>query len=269
MEKGANLLMPRFAANLSMLFAEYPMEQRIDQAASAGFKAVELAYPYDTGTAPILEAIDRTGVTIVQFNLRAGNFAAGDRGFANDPRRTSEFREGVQEALGIAQAIGVKQLNCLVGKSLEDVPVHDQWTALQENMSYAAEEGSKVGILQMVEPVNTIDVPGYVLCSPHRGFAFLDEVAHPNLKVQYDLYHAQRMEGNLISTIRDHIGQIGHIQVADSPDRHEPGTGELNYPFLLSAIEDAGYAGWISLEYNPATTTVEGLSWITDMGFSV
>ncbi len=261
--------MPQFAANLGMLFTEYPMAERIDRAAAAGFKAVELLYPSADDAGWIRDALARNNVTLVQFNLPAGNLSAGERGFANDSRRTDEFRSGTLAALELASELGVGQLNCLVGRSIGDLPIHDQWTTLRENIAFAAEEASKRGILQMIEPINTIDSAGYMLCSPHRGFAFLDEVGHPNLKVQYDLYHAQRMEGNLLATMRDHVGQIGHIQIADSPDRHEPGTGEICYSFLLPAIDEIGYRGWVSLEYNPATTTEAGLGWVQDLGYSL
>lgn len=188
--------------------------------------------------------------------------AAGDRGFANDPRRISEFRAGVARALDLATRLECPKINCLVGKSLPDVPIHDQWETLRQNLAYAASEAEKVGVLQLIEPLNTIDNPGFLICSPQRGFSLLEEIGHSNLRVQYDLYHAQRMEGNLSATIRDHIGMIGHVQIADSPDRHEPGTGEIDYPYVLGVLDEVGYSGWVSLEYNPSGRTEDSFGWM-------
>ena len=224
--------MPRFAANVSMLFTEYPFLERFARAAAAGFTAVEFLFPYDFDIPAIAAELRRNNLEQVLFNLPAGDFSAGDRGMANDPRRTAEFRAGVARALQIA-----------------------------------AEAAAGAGVRQVVEPLNAFDAPGYFLTTPDAGFALVEEAAHPNLSLQYDVYHSQRMVGNLTATIASHISQIGHIQIADSPDRHEPGTGEIDYPYVLKAIDDAGYAGWVSLEYRPRTTTEEGLVWLTDMGY--
>jgi len=261
--------MPRFAANISMLFTEYPFGQRIERAAAAGFKAVEILYPYDEDTIAIGQALTANGVELVLFNVPAGNVASGERGFANDPRRVDEFREGVDTAMALANELGCQKLNCLAGLTLPGITIHDQWETLKSNLNYAAERAAKHGATQMVEPLNTIDNPGFLICSPHRGFSLVDEVGHPSLLVQYDLYHAQRTEGNLAATIRDHIGQIGHVQIADNPGRHEPGTGEINFPFLFKALDEAGYAGWVSLEYSPSTQTEQSLKWISDWGYSL
>lgn len=257
--------MPKFAANLTMLFTEHPFDQRVERAAAAGFKAVEVLFPYGEDTGQLKESLDRNGVELVNFNIPVGDMAAGDRGFANDPRRVDEFREAVNMAIELAGKLECPKLNCLVGKSLADVPVSQQWDTLQENLSYAATQTEKAGIRQLIEPLNTIDNPGFLICTPRRGFSLIDEIGHPNLFVEYDLYHAQRMEGNLTSTIRDHIGQIGHVQIADSPDRHEPGTGELNYPYLFGVLDAVGYSGWVSLEYNPSASTEGSLQWMEDI----
>ena len=261
--------MPRFAANISMLFTEHPFDQRIERAAETGFKAVEILYPYTEDTDAIVKALAAHNVELALFNVPAGNVAGGERGFANDPRRVDEFRAGVDKAMSLASELGCKRLNCLAGLTLTDVNIHDQWETLRGNLTYAAEQAGKHGVTQLVEPLNTIDNPGFMICSPHRGFSLIDEIGHPNLLVQYDLYHAQRTEGNLATTIRDHIGQIGHIQIADNPGRHEPGTGEINYPYMFKTLDEAGYAGWVSLEYSPSKETVQSLSWITDFGYSL
>lgn len=261
--------MPRFAANISMLFTEYPFDERIERAAASGFKAVEILYPYMENTDAAAKALAKHNVELVLFNVPAGNVAAGERGIANDPRRVDEFRAGVEKATALASEMGCQKLNCLAGLTLPDVSIHDQWETLKSNLRFAAGQAELREVTQLVEPLNTIDNPGFLICSPHRGFSLIEEVGHPNLMLQYDLYHAQRTEGNLTSTIRDHIGQIGHIQIADNPGRHEPGTGEINYPFMFKTLDEAGYAGWVSLEYSPSKQTEQSLSWIADWGYSL
>lgn len=254
--------MPRFAANLTMLFTEYPMPERIDRAARAGFRGVEILFPYGEDLDAMDAALKRNDVTLVNFNLPAGNFAAGDRGIANDPRRVEEFQAGVRQAISLANRFKCPRMNCIAGKLLEDISVSEQWATLRSNLQHAATVGAEHGVVQMVEPLNLIDTPGYIVCSPHRAFSLIEEIAHPNLKVEYDLYHAQRMEGDLTNTIRDHIGQIGHVQIADNPGRHEPGTGEINFPFIFRVLDDAGYDGWVSLEYIPSGRTEDSFGWM-------
>lgn len=256
--------MPRFAANLTMLFTEYPLLERFDRAAQAGFEAVEFLFPYDEDIPEIKAALERNGLRQVLFNLPAGDFAAGDRGFANDPGRVEEFQEGVGRALEIAVTLGCPKLNCLVGMTLEDVPLETQWATAIENLRYAAGQAQQVDVLQIFEPLNTIDTPGFLLSTTAQALMVLDEVGHENLRIQYDVYHAQRMEGNISATLEQFLGQIGHIQIADSPARNEPGTGELNYPFILSHLDRIGYDGWVSLEYRPSTTTEESLEWLRE-----
>jgi hydroxypyruvate isomerase len=255
--------MPRFAANLTMLFTEYPFIERFDRAAQAGFAAVEFLFPYAEDTNAIRDALKRNGLELVLFNLPAGNFASGERGFANDPTRTHEFRDGVAQALNIAAVLGNPNINCLIGLEHPDVPLDTQWKTVEENLAYAAEQAGLAGIRQLVEPLNTIDTPGFLLSTTHQALNLIDRVGHDNLLVQYDVYHAQRMEGNITATIREQIRRIGHIQIADSPARNQPGTGEINFPFVFQTIDAAGYTGWVSLEYRPAGTTEESLGWIT------
>lgn len=259
--------MPRFAANLTMLFTEYPVLERFDRAAAAGFRAVEFLFPYGEDIPAIRDALTRNGLEQILFNLPAGDWARGERGIANDPRRVAEFRAGVARALEIATTLGVSRLNCLAGLTLPDVPVEMQWATLRENLAYAAEQAQLAGVRQVVEPLNPFDTPGFLLSTPSRGFALLEEVGHPNLALEYDVYHAQRTEGNLVATIRSQIARIGHVQIADSPDRHQPGTGEINYPYVLQALDDAGYDGWVSLEYRPLGSTERSLGWLRDWGY--
>lgn len=259
--------MPKFAANLSMLFTEFPFLERFAHARQAGFEAVEFLFPYEFESAAIATALRQNELTQVLFNLPAGNFAVGDRGMANDPRRVEEFRAGVHRALQIAAEIGAGRLNCLAGLSLTDVPEETQEATLVDNLRYAADAAATVGVLQVVEPLNVYDAPGYFVATPDAGFAIVERVAHPNLLLQYDIYHSQRMAGNLAATIGSRIDLIGHVQIADSPDRHEPGTGEINYPFVLAALDRAGYDGWVSLEYRPLASTLSSLEWLRAMGF--
>lgn len=259
--------MPKFAANVSMLFTEHPFLERFDRAKEAGFDAVEFLFPYEFDIAAIGEALRRNDLTQVLFNLPAGDFAVGDRGLANDPRRKDEFRAGVHEALAIAQQLACGRLNCLAGLRLADVPDETQMATLVDNLRYAAEAAAALGVRQVVEPLNAFDAPGYFLPTPDAGFALVEHAAHPNLSLQYDIYHSQRMRGNLAATIAARIGQIGHVQIADCPDRHEPGTGEINFPFVLQALDDAGYDGWVSLEYRPRVDTVSSLAWLREMGY--
>jgi hydroxypyruvate isomerase len=259
--------MPRFAANLTMLFTEYPFVERIDRAAEAGFQGIEFLFPYEEDVEAISAALTRNGVQQVLFNLPAGNFAGGERGIANDPSRKEEFREGVARALEIAAKLECPKLNCLSGLALNDVSLEEQWTTLVENYQYAAEETAKAGVLQLVEPINTFDMPGFMVSTTGQGRQLLDEVGHENLKLQYDVYHMQRMEGELIGTMKANLDHIAHIQIADNPGRHQPGTGEINYPFVLRQIDEMGYDGWVSLEYVPDGPTAETFGWLKEWGF--
>lgn len=259
--------MPRFAANLSMLFTEYPFVERFDRAAAAGFDAVEFLFPYAEDVVAIRDAITRNGLEQVLFNLPAGDFAAGDRGIANDPSRTQEFRDGVARALEIAGALGCTRLNCLSGLRLEDVPLEVQQATLAENLGYAAEQAQGAGVRQLVEPLNAYDAPGFMLGTTGEVVAMLDRVGHPNLFLQFDFYHCQRVEGNLVETFKRRQLRIGHVQIADSPARHQPGTGEIHYPFVFRALDEAGYDGFVSLEYRPQGTTEESLAWLREWGY--
>ena len=255
--------MPKFAANLSMLFNEADFLDRFDAAAAAGFKGVEYLFPYAFPAAEIATRLKDNGLEQVLFNLPAGDFAKGERGYANDPGRRAEFREGVARALEIADRLGCRRLNCLVGLSLPDVEPAAQLETVAENLAWAADETAKAGVLQVVEPLNAFDAPGFLLTTPSQGFALVERVGHPNLKLQYDVYHAQRMEGNLAATIAARVDLIGHIQVADSPDRHQPGTGEIHWPFVFAAIDASGYDGWVSAEYKPLGRTEDTLAWMS------
>jgi len=257
-------MMPRFAANLSMLFTEYPFIERFDRAAAAGFQAVEFLFPYAEDVPGIRAALTRTGLSQVLFNLPPGDFSIGERGLANNLAKQETFREGVKRGLEIATTLNCPQLNCLTGIELPDVPVADQLATMAENLAYAAEHAQAAGVRQLVEPLNRYDAPGFLLGTTTDAVAMLDRAGHPNLWLQFDIYHTQRVEGNMIETFKRHQARIPHIQIADSPARNEPGTGEINYPFIFSQLDALGYDGWISLEYRPSTTTESSLQWLTD-----
>ncbi len=259
--------MPRFCVNLTMLFADRPFLERFDVAARCGFTAVEYMFPYDEDVPAIARTLQRLQLTQVLFNLPAGNWQAGDRGIATDPGRRDEFRRGVDRAVQCARTLRCQRLNCLVGKRVEGVPETDQWRTLVDNVRYASHELGRDGITLMVEPVNTYDIPGFFLHTSAQAVRLLDEVAAPNLRLQYDLYHMQRMEGNLTQTLTRLHERIGHVQIADAPDRHEPGTGEIDFRSILRHLDELGYEGYVGLEYKPSGTSEASFGWIEAMGF--
>lgn len=243
--------MPRFAANLTMLFTEYPLVERIERAAAAGFAAVEILFPYTEDASTLRAALDRGGLELALFNFPAGDFAAGDRGLANNRERVGEFRDGVSRALDLAALLRPQRFNCLVGKALPGVAVEDQLAVAAENLAFAAEATKAAGYGLGIEPLNPFDAPGFLVPTTAAAIALIDRVGDPHLQLQYDFYHAQRAEGNITATYQKLFDRIGHIQVADSPARHQPGTGEINYEYVYRVIDDSGYTGWIGLEYNP------------------
>ena len=255
--------MPKFAANLTMLFNEVPFMERFDKAAQNGFTAVEFLFPYAFDANEIKERLIRNQLTLVLHNLPAGDWDAGERGIACHPDRVNEFREGVAKAITYAKALGVGQLNCLAGKTPAGVSSDVIRKTFVENLRYAATELKKAGLKLLIEPINTFDIPGFYLNGTNQALSIMDEVGADNLFLQYDIYHMQRMEGELAASMRKHLARIGHLQLADNPGRNEPGTGEIDYRFLFKFIDSIGYQGWIGCEYKPATTTEAGLDWRT------
>jgi hydroxypyruvate isomerase len=251
--------MPKFAANLTMLFNEVDFLARFDAAAKAGFRGVEYLFPYPFPKEALAEQLARNGLTQVLHNLPAGDWAKGERGIACVPGRETEFREGVSQALTYAKALGCRQLNCLVGVKPKDAEPGAAREALVGNLRFASRELESAGIRLLVEPINTYDIPGFYLSRTDETLKLFDEVGERNLWLQYDIYHMQRSEGELAATIERLLPRIAHIQIADNPGRNEPGTGEINYDFLFRRIDEIGYDGWIGGEYKPKTTTVEGL----------
>jgi len=253
--------MPKFAANLTMLFNEVPFMERFDKAGAAKFKAVEFLFPYAFPAADIKAKLDQNKLTLVLHNLPAGNWEAGERGIACLPDRIEEFRKGVANAVEYATALGVTQVNCLAGKMPEGVSHGVLRTTFIDNLKYAAAELKKANIKLLIEPINTFDIPGFFLSGTQQAIDIITEVGSDNLFLQYDIYHAQRMEGELANSMQKHLAKIAHIQLADNPGRNEPGTGEINYAYIFAMLDRIGYAGWIGCEYKPAATTEAGLGW--------
>lgn len=261
--------MPKFAANLTMLYADSAFLDRFARAHASGFRFVEYLFPYEHDLSALARALAQNNLTQVLFNLPAGNWAAGDRGIAAHPDRIEEFRQGVVRALEAAQALKVRQLNCLVGTRDEKIPLADQGRVMIENLRYAAHALAQHDLTLLVEMLNPFDVPRFLIDSPPAAFAAQDQVAAPNLKIQYDVYHAQRTTGELAGTLQKNLARIAHIQIADNPGRHQPGTGEINYRFLFEFIDKIGYAGYIGLEYIPEGTTEQSLAWVREYGYAL
>ena len=253
--------MPRFAANLSMMFTEVPFIERFERAARAGFKEVEFLFPYAHLIAELKAVLAAHDLKVVLHNMPAGNWDAGDRGMACDPARLAEFRDGV--ALGVQYASGLSSpnLHCMAGKAPAGVADAALRQTFVTNLRYAAGESKKAGLKLLIEPINHYDIPGYYISRSAQALAIIDEVGADNLYLQYDIYHMQRMEGELAATIAKHLARIAHIQLADNPGRNEPGTGEINYPFLFAHLDRIGYQGAIGCEYKPLGNTEAGLGW--------
>jgi hydroxypyruvate isomerase len=254
--------MPKFAANLTMLFNEVPFMERFAAAKEAGFEAVEYLFPYAFDKNELAQALKANGLKQVLHNLPAGDWDAGERGIACHPDRVDEFRAGVDRAIDYARALGCPQLNCLAGKLPAGVSREQAQATFVTNLKFAADKLKAAGLKLLIEPINSYDIPGFFLNTTAQAAAILDAVGSDNLYIQYDLYHAQRMEGELAATVQRYLPRIAHIQLADNPGRNEPGTGEINYAFLFRHLDAIGYTGWIGCEYKPKTSTVEGLGWI-------
>jgi hydroxypyruvate isomerase len=261
------MTVPTFAANLTFLWTEVPFLERFDAARQTGFSHVEYMFPYEHPAAEVKAKLEENGLQQVLFNLPAGDWAAGDRGIASDPSRVDEFRTGVEQAVAYAEALDAGQLNCLAGLALGGAEATVQWTTLVENVRHAARSLGAGGRRLLIEPVNTFDVPGFLLPTTDDGLRLIDEVNEPNVLLQFDAYHVQRMEGDPANRLRPLLDRVGHVQIADNPGRHQPGTGEIDFDALFQLLDDAGYAGVVGLEYVPAPDTAASLSWLERYGF--
>lgn len=255
--------MPKFAANLSFLFVDVPFPARFARAAAAGFAGVEYLFPYAWPAAEIAGWLRAAGLQQVLFNLPPGDWDAGERGLACLPGREKEFAAGVETALAYAQALDCRQVHCMAGlrpAGVDDAALTATYVA---NLRQAADRFAGIGATVLIEPINSrIDMPGYWLDDIRHAVALLDLIDRPNVRLQLDLYHAQIIQGDLARCIEANIERIGHLQIADNPGRHEPGSGEINYPFLFALLDRLGYAGWVGCEYKPLTTTEAGLGWL-------
>lgn len=254
--------MPKFAANLTFLYNEHAFLDRFAPAARAGFSGVECLLPYDFDKNRLAEQLHKHKLTQILHNLPAGNWPGGERGIACHPDRVGEFQDGVGQAIEYATVLGCKQLNCLAGVAPAGVAPDRLGATLVSNLKFAAQKLKQSGIKLLIEPINTRDIPGFYLNRTQQALDLIAEVGSDNLYLQYDIYHMQVMEGDLATTIEKNLKLIPHMQLADNPGRHEPGTGEINYDFLFDFIDRIGYLGWIGCEYKPATTTDAGLGWI-------
>jgi len=254
--------MPKIAANLTMLFNDMPFLDRFAAAAKAGFKSVEFLLPYDFPAEKVKEALDTNGLKVVLFNLPCGNWAGGDRGIGANPNRVEEYRAGVKTAVEYAKLLGAPRLNCLAGKMVAGVSKEEHLKTLVENLKFSADALGKIGVNQIVEHINPFDIPGFVVNRVSEVLEVIEKVGRPNVFVQYDIYHAQRTEGNLAQILREQFAKIDHIQIADNPGRNQPGTGEINYDFLFAEMDRLGYKGHVGLEYVPKPDTLGSLAWI-------
>lgn len=254
--------MPRFAANLSFLFHEVPFEQRFARAAAAGFAGVEYFFPYALPAMRIAGLLEQHRLTQVLFNLPAGDWESGERGIATHPGRVAEFRDGVALALEYAVALGCTQVNCLAGIPPADADPQAVRDTFVENLHYAAGQAAAAGVRMLSEPINSRDMPGFYLNRSAQAIELFDEAGSDNLYLQYDIYHMQVMEGDLAPTLSRLLPRIAHMQFADTPGRHQPGTGEINFPFLFAHVDRIGYTGWMSAEYKPLGGTDASLGWL-------
>jgi hydroxypyruvate isomerase len=257
-------LMPRFSANLSFLYSEHDFMARFGAARKDGFAAVEFHFPYAHDIVELAETLRLESLDVVLFNLPPGDWQAGERGIACDPQRVQEFQDGVGLAIDYARALRCPRLNCLAGLRPAGVGEARMRETLIENLRFAAFTLKHAGMELLIEPINNRDMPGFFINTTRQALDIMAAVGSDNLRLQYDIYHAQVMEGDLARTLEANLARIGHIQLADNPGRHEPGTGEINFPFLLRHLDRLGYDGWIGCEYRPLTTTTAGLAWIKE-----
>lgn len=257
--------MPKFAANLTMMFNEVPFPQRFSAAAKAGFAAVEFLFPYDHPPAEVARWLQEAGLKNALFNMPPGDWAAGERGVASLPGREEEFRAGVARAIEYARALGTPSINALAGLLPSGADRKRHREVFVANLRHAAKALAGEGLTLLIEPINSRDIPGYFLNTQAEAHAIREEVDQPNLKVQMDFYHAQIVEGDLSVTLRKHIAHVGHVQIASVPDRHEPDEGEIDYRHIFRLLDELGYPGWVGCEYRPRGRTEDGLGWLKEL----
>lgn len=254
----------KLVANLSFLFLEKPFMERFAEVKNAGLKRVEFMFPYDYNLDEIDFQLKTHDLEFVLFNLPAGDWDSGERGIAVDPRRQDEFRTGVAQAIDVARKFKVKQVNCLVGKERPDIPREEQRSTLIQNILYAAEQLQTEGIRLLLEPLNHLDTPGFFLNTTDDVLKLIAEVNHENVYLQYDVYHAAREGEDILKVLHEALPKIGHIQIADNPGRHQPGSGSIEYKSFFSALKEVGYSYAVAMEYVPDPSTVTSLEWINN-----
>lgn len=257
--------MPKFAANLTMMFNEVPYPQRFAAAAKAGFAAVEFLFPYDYPPAEVARWLQETGLKNALFNMPPGDWAAGERGVASLPGREEEFRAGVARAIEYARALGTPSIHAMAGLLPSGADRKRHREVFVANLRHAAKALAGEGLTLLIEPINSRDIPGYFLNTQAEAHAIREEIDQPNLKVQMDFYHAQIVEGDLSVTLRKHIAHVGHVQIASVPDRHEPDEGEIDYRHIFRLLDELGYPGWVGCEYRPRGRTEDGLGWLKEL----
>ncbi|GHC16965.1 hydroxypyruvate isomerase [Kushneria pakistanensis] len=253
--------MPRFAANLTMMFNEVPFMQRFEQAAGQGFEAVEYLFPYAFDTEEVARELKRHDLKQVLFNLPAGDWEAGERGLAALPGREREFRDSVETAIRYARALNCPRVHAMAGVAGEGADIQTMQDTYLDNIRFAARRLQEEGITLLLEPINSRDMPGYFLNYQHEAHEIIETLGEPNVQVQMDFYHTQIMEGDIWKTFEEYREGVGHIQIAGVPERHEPDTGEVNYAWLFEQLDRAGFEGWLGCEYKPRSDTAAGLGW--------
>jgi hydroxypyruvate isomerase len=254
--------MPKFAANLSMMYTELPFMERFDACARDGFTAVEFLFPYAFPAEAIAAALRRNGLQQVLFNGPPGDFDKGERGIASLPGREAEFRAGIEQAIDYLGALGCRQLHVMAGLVHDEAQRSSQRQRYLDNVAWAARRLAEVGVTALIEPINTRDIPGYLLNTQADAHDVVAHVGLPGLSVQMDLYHCQIVEGDVASKIRKYAGRFAHVQIAGVPDRNEPDLGEVHYPYLFGVLDAVGCDGWVGCEYRPRAGTSAGLGWI-------
>lgn len=258
--------MPRFAANLSMMFGEVPFLQRFEAAAAAGFRGVEYLFPYDYSPTELKERLGANGLSQVLFNLPPGDWAAGERGLAAIPGRQADVRDGIALAIDYAQALDCPRLHMMAGLVPDGADRRECSAVYLENLRHAAAEAGRAGLSLLLEPINPVDMPGYFLNTQAEARAFIEQAGADNARVQLDFYHCQIVEGDLTRALQRQWPVLGHVQIAGVPDRHEPDIGEVNYNWLFERLDAHGYDGWVGCEYRPRGDTVAGLGWAARWG---
>jgi len=258
--------MPRFSANISLMYTEFPVVERFERAAESGFRAVEFLYPQDNDLEGMRAALDQTGLTLLQINAPRGR-GNGERVGANDPRQRDAYRSDMDRSFEMAAYLGASQMHCTSGAALLDVDLETQWGTLVENMVWVAERAASLGITPMIEPLNTFDNPNYMVPTTATAVRLIDATGQPNLRLQYDLYHTQRMEGNHNDNLTNLLPRIANVQVSETPGRRALGDGELNLPYFFRLLDRLGYAGWVGVGYLTDPPTDDSLAWLRQSGF--